>query len=139
MTKISSTAYFRKIDEYLRSHKGQKPLSHLEQMARQAGCPEDEIDMTVNGALKDFVFDMLPNANHSITILDRKCNEVNNAITVTLEEWIELLCNTIEGLPRERAVALFNYMQQKSIIIIAPSTGIVYGATAMMRMQQIKL
>ena len=54
---VDKSHYFERVENYLHSANGIKPLQALEECAKMDGASDDIVDSVVNGALLDFIFD----------------------------------------------------------------------------------
>ena len=140
MSNIHPSHFFDKVETYLRRATGPKPLQALEELVRSSGCPEDLIGQTVNGALLDFIWDVMPPQTDDVKIYESNGDAVvENKKLYTLQQWRDNLIHTINGIDAERIEALLNYMIQKEILIVHYNTGFVYRGTAQVRRIQLTL
>lgn len=51
MEKINPSHYFERVEKYLHSANGIKPLQALEELVKEDGAPDDEIDSIVSMVL----------------------------------------------------------------------------------------
>lgn len=139
MSKIHPSHYFDKIETYLRRATGPKPLQVLKELVQSSGCPEDLIDQTVNGALLDFIWDVMPPRTDDVMIYDPNGGDIIEKKLYTLQQWRDILIYTVNGMDAERIETLLNYMIKKEILIVDCNTGYVYRGTAMIRRVQLSL
>lgn len=134
MDKINPSHYFERIEKYLHSANGIKPLQALEELVKEDGAPDDEIDSIVNGALKDFIFDCVPAPNDFVHIYgpDGKAIYVKKE-EMTFDEWADTICNTIMGIKRERICSILEYMYDKGMLNKNYSNSCLYRGTAPLR------
>lgn len=110
--------YFERVENYLHSANGIKPLQALEEFVKLDGVPEDMVDSVVNGALLDFIFDCVPTPNDFVQIYgpDGKAIYVKK-IEMTFDQWADTLTNTIHGIKRDRISSILEYMYDRGIIV----------------------
>ena len=140
MSNTNSSLYFERIENYLHSANGIKPLQALEGFVKLDGAPADMIDSVVNGALHDFIFDCVPTPNDFVRIYgpDGKAIYIKK-IEMTLNQWTDSLVNTILGVKRERINAILEHMYKKGTLVKNMTNGFVYRGTAPLRRQILTL
>ena len=140
MNMVHPSRYFDRIERYLREATGPKPFYGLEELVKFSGCPDDQVDMTINGALLDFFGDMIPPQNDNVRVYgpDGKAI-VEKKKLYSLKDWRDIFMMTINDIPAERVDGILNFMLNKGIIVVDNSTGYVYRVVAMVRRQQLIL
>lgn len=123
--------YFERVENYLHSANGIKPLQALEEFAKLDGAPDDMVDSVVNGALLDFIFDCVPTPNDFVQIYgpDGKAIYVKK-IEMTFDEWTDTLTNTIHGINRERISRILEYMYGRGILVKKTTNNYIYRGMA---------
>ncbi len=134
MNNINPSHYFDRIEQYLHTANGIKPLQALVEFAKKDGAPEEMVDSVVNGALLDFIFDIMPAPNDFVHVYgpDGKANYIKK-IEMTLEDWADSLVNTIQEITRERVVSILEYMYSNGILQRNNSNNCLYRGTAPIR------
>lgn len=140
MNKIEPSHFFNRVEEYLHSANGIKPLQALEEFVKMDGASAEIVDSVVNGALLDFVFDCVPAPNDFVHVYgpDGKAIYVKK-VEMTFDQWADSLTNTIKGIKRERIVAILENMYDRGIIQKSTSNSCIYRGTAPMRRKPLVL
>ena len=134
MDKISYSHYFERIEKYLHSANGIKPLQTLEELVKLDGAPDDDINSIVNGALKDFIFDCVPSPNDFVQIYNPNGKAIYiKKIEMTFDQWADALCNTIKGISRERICSILENMYDKGTLTKSYNNSCIYRGTASIR------
>ena len=130
----NSSHYFEKVEKYLHSANGIKPLQTLEELVKLDGVPNEMVDSVVNGALLDFIYDCVPTPNDFVQIYDPDGKAIYvKKIEMTFDEWIDSLINTIQGINRERIRGILDYMYDKGILVKNLSNNYIYRGMAPVR------
>ena len=131
MSNINPSHYFERIEHYLHTANGVKPLQAMEEMVKAVGTPAEMVDSVVNGAVMDFIYDVMPQQSDFVQIYDNKGNAVYvQKIKMNLEQWVEALRHTFNGMEAKRISAIMDIMLQKGIIVMEPYTSVLYRGTA---------
>lgn len=131
MSNINPSHYFERIEQYLHTANGVKPLQAMEEMVKVVGTPAEMVDSVVNGAVMDFIYDMMPPQNDFVQIYDNKGNAVYmQKIKMNHEQWVEGLRHTFIGMEANRISAIMEFMLQKGFIVMEPYTSVLYRGTA---------
>ena len=130
----NSSHYFEKVEKYLHSANGIKPLQTLEELVKLDGVPNEMVDSVVNGALLDFIYDCVPTPNDFVQIFDPDGKAIYvKKIEMTFDEWIDSLINTIQGINRERIRGILDYIYNKGILVKNYSNNYIYRGMAPVR------
>lgn len=106
----------------------------MEEMVKAVGTPAGMVDSVVNGAVMDFIYDMMPPQNDFVQIYDNKGNAVYvQKIKMNLEQWVEALRHTFNGMEANRISAIMEFMLQNDFIVMEPYTSVLYRGTAPIR------
>lgn len=139
-SNINTSHYFERIEEYLHTANGVKPLQTMEQMVKVVGAPEDMVDSIVNGAAMDFIYDVMPPQNDFVQIYDNNGDAIHTQkIMMDLEQWVTALVKTFLGMDAHRISAILEYMLQCGIIVMEQYTGVLYRGTAPIRRTLLKI
>lgn len=131
MSNINPSHYFERIEHYLHTANGAKPLQAMEEMVTAVGTPTDMVDSVVNGAVMDFIYDMMPPQNDLVQIYDNNGNAVYvQKIKMNLEQWVEALRYTFIGMEANRISSIMEFMLQNGFIVMEPFTSVLYRGTA---------
>ena len=138
-SNINPSHYFERIEEYLHNTNGAKPLQAMEQMVKVVGTPDDMVDSVVNGAVMDFIYDVMPPQNDFVQIYDNNGNAIHTQkIMMNIEQWVMALVNTFNGMEDKRLAAIMDHMLQKGIIVREPYTSVLYRGKAPVRRELFK-
>lgn len=132
--------FFERVEKYLHSANGIKPLQALEEFVKTDDTPVEIVDSVVNGALLDFIFDCVPAQNDFVHVYgpDGKAIYVNK-IEMTFDQWADSFTNTIRGISRERICAILEYMYEKELIMKNKSNNCIYRGTPPVRRSPITI
>lgn len=140
MSNINPSHYFERIEDYLHTANGVKPLQTMEEMVKAVGTPAELVDSVVNGAIMDFIYDIMPPQNDFVQIYDNKGHALYvQKIKMNLEQWVESLRNTFTGMEGNRIASLMEVMLQKGFIVTEPYTSVLYRGTAPVRRSLINI
>ena len=140
MSNINPSHYFERIEQYLHTANGVKPLQTMEEMVKAVGTPAELVDSVVNGAIMDFIYDMMPPQNDLVQIYDNNGNAVYvQKIKMNLEQWVEALLHTFNGMEADRISAIMEICLQKGYVVMEPYTSVLYKGTAPGRRLLMKL
>lgn len=131
--------YFERVDNYLRNANGLKNYEALIELIKADGCPDDKIQMVLNGAMVDYLYDVMPNKDGFVKVYGPDGKAVyEKKHEYTYEEWIKTLRMTFVGLPNGFAEKAIEYMFAKGYIIRADNN-IFYRGLAPMRRVPVEL
>lgn len=134
MGSINPSHYFERVEEYLHNANGIKSFQVMEEYVKSVGTPAEMVDSIVNGALMDFIYDVMPPQNDFVQIYDNNGNAIySQKIKMNLDQWVEALKNTFKGEKLNRISAIFDYMLLKGFVVAEPYTGVIYRGTAPVR------
>lgn len=140
MNYIDPSHYFERIEHYLHTANGVKPLQAMEEMVRLSGAPGDMVDSVVNGAVMDFIYDVMPPQNDFVQIYDNKGDAVYiQKVKMNLAQWVEALLHTLQGMEKDRISGILDFMLQKGFIMTEPYTSVLYRGTAPGRRSRLNL
>ena len=140
MSKINPSHYFERVEEYLHNANGLKPLQAMEEYVKAAGTPPEMVDNIVNGAVMDFVYDVMPPQNDFVQVYDNNGNAIySQKIKMSLAQWVDALKNTFKGIDSNRISAILEYMLQKGYIVMEPYTSVIYRGTSPVRRSPLSL
>lgn len=131
--------YFERVENYLRNANGIKNYEVLIQLIKADECPEEQILQVLNGAMVEYLFDVMPNKDGFVRIYapDGKA-AYEKKHEYTYDEWIKILQMTFVGLPIGYAEKIISYMFTKGYIIRADNN-IFYRELAPMRRIPVEL
>lgn len=110
--------YFDTIERYLRNVNGPKIFNALRQIVINDGCPENIADQVVAGALVDYIFDIMPRVTDDIKIYGPDgVGIVEEKKLYSIDEWVNVLHNTIAGMDKSYAKKLLLHMLQKQYLV----------------------
>lgn len=140
MNKGEPSHFFNRVEEYLHSANGIKPLQALEEFVKLDGASTEDVNSVVNGALLDFIFDCVPAPNDYVQVYgpDGKAIYVKK-IEMTFDQWADSLTNTIKGIERERVTAILENMLDRGILQKSYSNSCLYRSTAPIRRRPLVL
>ena len=131
---VDKSHYFERVENYLHSANGIKPLQALEECAKMDGASDDIVDSVVNGALLDFIFDCVPAPNDSVKVYGPDGKAIYEPKKeMTFDEWVNSLTNTFHGISRERITSILDYMFGKGMLEKSYTNSCVYRGMAPIR------
>lgn len=140
MNNIEPSHFFNRVEDYLHSANGIKPLQALEELVKKDGASSEIMDSIINGALIDFIFDCVPAPNDYVHVYgpDGKAIYVKK-VEMTFDQWADSLTNTIMGIKRERVVSILEKMYNRGIVLKSHTNSCIYRGTAPIRRKPLVL
>lgn len=131
--------YFERVENYLRNANGIKNYLALIELIKLDECPEESLPLVLNGALVDYLYDVMPNKEGLVKVYgpDGKA-DFEKKHEYTYEEWIKSLNMTFVGLPTGFAERILDYMFAKGYIVRSVNN-IFYRGMAPMRRVPVEL
>ena len=140
MSKTNPSHYFERVEEYLHNANGLKLLQAMEEYVKAAGASTEMVDSIVNGAVMDFIYDVMPPQNDFVQVYDNNGNAIySQKIKMSLAQWVDALKNTFKGIDSNRISAILEYMLQKGFIVMEPYTSVIYRGTSPVRRSPLSL
>lgn len=110
--------YFDTIERYLRNVSGLRYFNALRQLVIKDGCPENIADQVVASALVDYIFDIMPRESDDIKIFGPDgVGIAEEKKLYSIDEWVNVLHNTIAGMDKSYAKKLLLHMLQKQYLV----------------------
>lgn len=131
--------YFERVENLMRNANRIKNYETLIELIKEDDYPEDKIQMVLNGAMVDYLYDVMPNKDGFVKVYGPDGKVVyEKRHEYTYEEWIEALRMTFVGFPNGFAERVIEYMFAKGYIIRAENN-ILYRGLAPMRRVPVNL
>lgn len=126
--------FFERVENYLQNANGIKNYEALIELIKADECPEDKIQMVLNGAMVDYLNDVMPNKDGFVKVYGPDGTAVyEKKHEYTYDEWIKTLNMTFVGLPNGFAEKIMGYMFAKGYIIRTDNNFFYRGLAPMRR------
>lgn len=113
--------YFDNVEMFIKAHPDHAPLAMLMAAVRSNGCPEEQIDSVVNGAIAQELNLTITPKEQTVTVSkDGNVFDTWKEYNPTYEELINDAVNRFNDLPVERAKAIVNALLNKQAITVYP-------------------
>lgn len=126
MTKVNYSLYFDNVERFISLHPDHAPLAMLMAAVRSNGCPEDQIDIIVNGAIAQVINLTVTPPEISVTVSkngqDYPKMEPYNP---SYEELINDVVSRFDDLGNERAKGIVDALIHKGAITVH-ANGLIY-------------
>lgn len=111
--------YFDNIEMFIKAHSDHAPLAMLRDAVRSNGCPEDQIDAVVNGAIAQELNLIITPKEQTVTVSrEGHVFDTRKEYNPTYEELIADVVNRFNDLPDERAKAIVDALLSKQAITL---------------------
>lgn len=132
MTQKNPSLYFENTERFMQEHPDKAPLAELENMIKNNGCPDQDVDEIVNGAI-------VQDLNRKVTPREPSVSVYHNGLRVPSIEpynpsYEELISDTVsrfEGLDANRAKQIVDFLISKRALTVYPD-GKLYRTTALL-------
>lgn len=125
--------YFDDIELFIQSHPDSAPLAVLRKAVRDAGCPEDQIDSVVNGAIVDVIGGLILPKEPKVSVINPDGEEcIWDEKTYTYDELLNYLENRFPDLGLDRAKAIVDYMIRRGAVEVDSVSRKMYRTMSLM-------
>ena len=139
MIQKNPSLYFENTERFMQEHPSNAPLAELENMVKNNGCPDKDVDSIVNGAI-------VQELNRKVTPKEPSVSVYHNGQRVPSIEpynpsYDELINDTVsrfEGIDAARAKQNVDYMICKKALTVYPD-GRLYRTMALLPRQAVTL
>jgi hypothetical protein len=131
--------YFDNVEMFIKAHPDHAPLAMLMAAVRNNGCPEEQIDAVVNGAIAQELNMTITPQEQTITVSkDGHVFDARKEYNPTYEGLINDVVNRFNDLPVERAKAIIDALLIKQAITVY-SDGKIYRTRTILPRQLLTL
>ncbi|MBQ1328432.1 MAG: hypothetical protein IIY49_10410 [Eubacterium sp.] len=127
---IHPSHFFEPVEGFIRTHPGVCQVAVLNQLALNAGCPTEDVDSIVNGVLSDLLQISIAPQNKNLSVINPiGLQEPDTRINPTIDELVEILIKQFEGITKERASKLIDFLINKGVFECDPTSGMLFLKT----------
>lgn len=139
MTQKNPSLYFENSERFMQEHPDKVPLDVLKNIIKRNGCPEQDVDSIVNGAI-------VQELNRKVTPKEPSVSVYHNGKRVpsiepynpSYEELINDAVSRFEGLDANRAKQIVDFLISKRALTVYPD-GKLYRMTALLPRMSVSL
>lgn len=115
MPNVHPSHYFDKVDRFIRLNPQHCSIAMLNRLAKAADCPDDLVEQVVNGAIVDYIMQIVSGPDDTVTCTDQNNRTVPMAANhPTSAELIEHLTKQkFSDLSQERAGKIIDFLLNK--------------------------
>lgn len=123
--------YFDNVEMFIKAHPDHAPLAMLMAAVRSNGCPEEQIDAVVNGAIAQELNLSITPKEQTVTVSkEGRLYDTWKEYNPTYEKLIKDVVERFNDLPVERAKAIVDALMRKGVLTVYPD-GRIYRTMAL--------
>ena len=116
---------------FIKAHPDHAPLAMLMAVVRSNGCPEEQIDAVVNGAIAQELNLSITPKEQTVTVSkEGRLYDTWKEYNPTYEKLIKDVVERFNDLPVERAKAIVDALMRKGVLTVYPD-GRIYRTMAL--------